>query len=67
MSLEPGTHSLCDACFKSTLPYNRRHVIEPTRSPQAGPLPCCICAITHTSGIFVRRDPVALPCKGQHA
>jgi hypothetical protein len=66
MILEKGTHSLCDDCFRTVAPYSRRHVLDPVRSPQPTAIPCCNCRVVHNSGIFVRRDPSMLPCKGEH-
>lgn len=66
MKLDSGTHSFCDDCFQAALPPNRTHRIEPTRTAQAEPLPCCVCNAEHQSGIFIRRDPSTLACKGDH-
>ncbi len=50
-------HSLCDEC------WDKR---EPTRKPlRVLDSQCCQCGTQHKSGIFVRADPDAMPCKGE--
>ena len=54
-------HSLCDRCWE------RR---EPTRVPVRVTEPdieyCCGCGVQHESGIYVRAEPAAFVCHGQH-
>ena len=59
--LSPWTHPMCESCWKQR---------DPTREPyrlELGSLElCCFCGAVTCSGIFVRNDPKALLCKGQH-
>ncbi len=54
-------HSLCDACWEVLNPCREPHRIIDPKSEL-----CCRCRVVHKSGIFVRLDPEALPCKGEH-
>jgi len=67
MAMDPNTHSLCDDCFRAGTPATRAHTLDPAPSPQSDPYVCCRCGVTHTSGIYVKRDPELLLCKGVHA
>lgn len=53
------THTKCDSCWQAH---------EPGRVPfrllrEAPAEPCCWCGRETTSGIYVREDPVLLPCQ----
>jgi hypothetical protein len=55
-------HSLCDRCWKMINPGREPVRLKPDFVRDR---PCCRCGETHRSGIFVRIDPNALPCRGR--
>jgi hypothetical protein len=54
-------HSICNNCWKWTHP-NR----TPVRLKVPNKEKCCFCGAEHSSGIYVRGNPEAVPCEGKH-
>jgi hypothetical protein len=53
------THSMCEDCWEGREPGR-----EPCRVAGAPPETCCFCDKRHASGIYVRAEPEAVPCRG---
>lgn len=58
-------HLLCDDCWKKASKTAGKPGRIPVRvQPDVGN--CCACSALTTSGIYVREEPAAMPCKGLH-
>ena len=55
------SHPICDDCYTERVP-NRR----PFRVQNFITDTCCFCQSPSVSGIYVREDPMDLPCNGVH-
>ncbi len=60
--MNPWTHSICDECWAKLEPG-----LDPGRMREPERETCCVCFKPHSSGIYLRRAPLELPCKGEHA
>ncbi len=56
-------HNMCDDCWGEQNPNGREPIRIVTRIVEN----CCYCGRETISGIYVRDDPEALSCKGEHA
>lgn len=57
-------HAICMNCWNAKNPDR-----EPVRLPEEfldeTAEPCCYCGKPQQTGIFVRADPLVMPCKGE--
>lgn len=53
-------HTLCEDC------WNLRGQGEAIRMHEAAAEPCCRCGALSAAGIYVRDEPTAYPCNGEH-
>ncbi len=69
------THSICQNCWNGEHPeeggdWKNPEDQEPSREPvtliDVNVELCCICNTKTSAGIYIRRDPKHLPCKGNH-
>lgn len=58
------THLSCKTCWNKSNP-DRVVAVDDQSSAEDGGEPCCFCGEWTTSGIYVRRNPEALECKGE--
>jgi hypothetical protein len=56
-------HSMCADCWSK---QNQKHVPKRDWEAIRNPEFCCFCGRETYEGIFVRRDPRELKCKGAH-
>ena len=63
MARSKWVHVICDNCW-----YRQHPGKQPVRRAVEEAVRCCFCAGQHltSSGIFVRWDPAALSCQGNH-
>jgi len=55
------THPICERCWRAA-----EGPRLPARITPADPERCCFCAGATRAGIYVRRDPTTVPCRGDH-
>lgn len=53
-------HSVCYTCWEKDNPLRQAVAVFP-----ADVRTCCSCGKEHASGIFLRRDPEQMRCKGR--
>lgn len=63
MSMAEWTHAICSECYEregegAGVPHCLTAVERAER--------CCWCGQMTTSGIYLRRDPLWVKCRGQH-
>lgn len=56
------THNICDDCWIERCKERNEIGRVPVRVKNREGLTCCYCTNKHTSGIFVRDNPVAMVC-----
>lgn len=64
MATIPGIHSLCDKCWRDTVPGKAGEL--PHRTTQLRPVACCACGEETTSGIYYVGQPRDYRCRGNH-
>jgi hypothetical protein len=58
-------HSICEECWNQDNPGREPFRIRSVSGRELVPRPCCACGKNHGSGIWIRRDPRAMPCQGK--
>ncbi len=58
-------HSICHRCWNEKHP-GREAVVLREEFRDEKPECCCFCGAAHGSGIYVRKNPDTLRCKGNH-
>jgi len=55
------THSICDLCWFA------KNACMPTRTKEGQQEKelCCFCNMEHSSGIYLRADPIEVGCQGK--
>lgn len=54
-------HSMCADCWNARNPNRKAVKVIDAKQER-----CCFCAQIHSSGIYIREDPLKLFCHGEH-
>jgi len=64
MATPPSVHSLCEKCWRQTIPGKRGELAHAV--PQIKARTCCSCGDETTAGIYYPAEPRAYRCRGNH-